>query len=168
MWKNKAKANLFSRAALAATCTNTAESQAASAPKTRQREAGWAACLPSEPLQRPDPEEAAPSPAPRTPLPSLPVSFPGRSPVFGELLCSASPAGRLGYSLAAQGRSGTACVKRPRWYLGAGWCSLVKSFKPEFPFPPRKLSVRKPGLETHYVLNTTVGIFFGYGYTMPS
>lgn len=76
-----------------------------------------------------------------------------------DLVCSDGPAGWLGYSPAVQVRSGTLCVKRPRWYLGEGWGSLVKSFIPEFPFSPRKLSVTKSRLETH-VLNTTVWIFF--------
>lgn len=66
----------------------------------------------------------------------------------------------LFYSLAVQVRSVTALCQKAKLMF----CSPVKFSRPEFPFPPRILSMTKPGLET-LCLNTTVWIFFfGHGY----
>lgn len=159
---NITKANLFSGLPLLP------PAQTQHSPRALKKQEGEAAphgaCQPSwcaraasprlAPCQ-PGPKQAAPSPAPYVSLPSLLVSFPHRAPVLGQPwpALQAGWTALLFHSLAVQGQS-QPCVKRPKWCLVHLWI-----FRPEFPFPPRILSVTKPGLET-LCLNNRVWISF--------
>lgn len=157
--EKQAKANLFS---WAATCTNTAGSQAASALKSWWKAAhqpslpcSRAACPPAEPCRA-----SRTVLAPCIPLPALPASCSGLAPVFGQpwpgQLCQSGRMEELrpgcphkvGHSLVSKGQADI--------WVWAG----VHLWRLSHLSSPRKLSVTISGQETHHALNSTVWILF--------